>query len=359
MYQVPVRSSSDSESDRRRSLWSDSRFGKSWRRTLRRRPRRYLLYAGLLVGFCVLLAFAGCGSTVGIGELKAAVSGINFGAVMVGQASTQTLTFTNTGTGAVDVSGVTVTGPAFQFAGPSAFPVTVAAGSTYSFRVQFSPSSAGNAIGQVTVDSDVSAGGLPTVSISGLGVQASAAASPAVLSGISCTNSSMAGAGTDNCVVALNAPAGSSGLSVSLASNNAAVKVPATVTVPATTAGVGFAATVAAVATAQTATLTATADGATQSFALEVNAAGGATPYQVDLSWNAPATSADPVAGYYVYRSVSGGSAYQLLNSKVNLTTTFTDSTVEDGQAYVYYVTSVDASGVESAPSSPFDVAIP
>jgi fibronectin type 3 domain-containing protein len=66
------------------------------------------------------------------------------------------------------------------------------------------------------------------------------------------------------------------------------------------------------------------------------------------------------VAGYNVYRSLSGASAYQLLNSGTSLmATTFTDTTVEDGQAYVYYVTSVDGSGVESTPSNAFDVTIP
>ena len=34
-----------------------------------------------------------------------------------------------------------------------------------------------------------------------------------------------------------------------------------------------------------------------------------------DLSWDAPSSSADPVAGYHVYRSTGGSSAYQLLNS--------------------------------------------
>jgi hypothetical protein len=86
----------------------------------------------------------------------------------------------------------------------------------------------------------------------------------------------------------------------------------------------------------------------------------GAVPYEVNLAWDAPASSADAVAGYNVYRTLSGASSYQLLNSGASLTaTTFTDTTVEDGQVYVYYVTSVDGSGVESVPSNAFDVTIP
>ena len=79
----------------------------------------------------------------------------------------------------------------------------------------------------------------------------------------------------------------------------------------------------------------------------------------VDLSWSAPSGSADPVAGYHVYRSSDGGNTYQLLNSAVNTGTTYEDTVVQSGQSYAYYVTSVDASGVESAPSNAIDATIP
>lgn len=38
-------------------------------------------------------------------------------------------------------------------------------------------------------------------------------------------------------------------------------------------------------------------------------------PHEVDLSWGAPGSSADPVLGYNVYRSPSGSSTYQRLSS--------------------------------------------
>jgi len=276
MYEVPVRFSSDARSDRERVFWSDSRFGKNeWRTRPRvKRSRRYLMYAGLLVGLCVLLAFVGCGSTSGIGELKATASGINFGPVTVGQASSATVSFVNSGAGAVQVSSVSVSGQPFKFMGPTAFPLTVAVGSTYSFQVEFSPSATGSAAGQVTVVSNVTTGGMPTVSLAGIGVQAGPSpATSAVLSGISCSNSSMVGAGTDNCFVALNTAAGSGGLTIDLTSNSTAVTVPATVTVPANTTGVGFTAKVAAVGSSQSTVLTASEGGTSESFALELNAA--------------------------------------------------------------------------------------
>lgn len=277
MYQVPVRFSSGSVSDRRDRLPPGRTIDRTEWRTRSRAPRsrRYLLYAGLLVGFCILLAFAGCGATAGTSELKAAVTAIDFGPVTVGQTSTANVSFTNSGAGAVQVSAVTVTGQSFNVLGVGSFPLTIAAGSTLSFQIQFSPSSTGTASGQVTLVSNVNVGGVPTVSLSGLGIPSTQPAPPAsgVLSGISCTSSSMVGSGADNCFVALNGAAGSGGVTVGLTSSSAAVSVPATVTVPANTTGVGFTATVAAVATSESAVVTATQDGVSESFALQLNAA--------------------------------------------------------------------------------------
>jgi hypothetical protein len=81
--------------------------------------------------------------------------------------------------------------------------------------------------------------------------------------------------------------------------------------------------------------------------------------YQVDLSWDAPTSSPDPVAAYNIYRSPSGSSSYVLLNSTVDAATTYVDSTVQAGLTYDYIVESVDASGVESSPSNMLGVTIP
>ena len=86
---------------------------------------------------------------------------------------------------------------------------------------------------------------------------------------------------------------------------------------------------------------------------------GTGTPPVVDLSWDAPSSSTDPVAGYNIYRSTGGSSSYQLLNSSVDTQTTYVDSTVQSGTAYTYYVESVDSSGVESVPSDQVNVTIP
>lgn len=83
--------------------------------------------------------------------------------------------------------------------------------------------------------------------------------------------------------------------------------------------------------------------------------------YQVNLTWTAPTSSPDPVAGYNAYRSPSGSSSYQQLNTtEIPLTpTAYSDATVVAGNTYDYIVESVDASGVTSAPSNVATVPLP
>jgi hypothetical protein len=79
----------------------------------------------------------------------------------------------------------------------------------------------------------------------------------------------------------------------------------------------------------------------------------------VTLTWAAPVTSPDLVAGYNIYRSVSGGSNYQLLYSVSETQLAYTDDNVQSGQTYDYIVESVDGSGDDSAPSNMASVTIP
>jgi len=81
--------------------------------------------------------------------------------------------------------------------------------------------------------------------------------------------------------------------------------------------------------------------------------------HEVDLTWDAPSSSSDPIEGYNVYRSPSGTSQFQLINSSIDVQTIYVDSTVQSGLTYDYIVKSVDYSGVESVPSNQVTVTIP
>jgi hypothetical protein len=81
--------------------------------------------------------------------------------------------------------------------------------------------------------------------------------------------------------------------------------------------------------------------------------------HQSNLTWDAPQGSSHPIVGYKIYRSTSGNAQYQLLNPSVIAQTNFTDSSVQSGMTYQYYVVAVDSSGAQSSPSNTAEVAIP
>jgi hypothetical protein len=188
---------------------------------------------------------------------------------------------------------------------------------------------------------------------------ATTAAEP-TLSKVSCGTQTLTGPTTKACSVYLSAAATNQTV-VSLSSNNSALGVPASVTVPAGATTGGFAVTAAAVSSTQSATLTATANGVSQTavFQLDGSSSTGSTQHHVQLTWAAPNASSDPLAGYRVYRSTAGVSSYQLLNATVDVNTSYTDSSVQSGTTYYYVVKSVDTKGVESAPSNSTTVTIP
>ena len=85
------------------------------------------------------------------------------------------------------------------------------------------------------------------------------------------------------------------------------------------------------VAGAVTGQLTITSNSSTGSSAVvSLTGTGAAASHQVSLSWNAPINSADPVAGYNVYRALSGNSSYTQLNSTAMTQTTYTDTNVTE-----------------------------
>lgn len=386
--------------------------------------------------------------------LTLGATSLSFGTVNLNAALVKTVTLTSSGTGPLTISGATVAGAGFAISGLS-FPLTLNAGQSATLSVQFDPTTAGAVTGSVTVSSNASSNSTATITLSGTG-QAAAG----VLSGISCSSSSLTGATTDACSVSLTAGAGSGGLVVTLSSSSSAVKVPSSVTVAANSTTAAFSATASAVTSAQTATLTATAGGVTKTYTLQLAAAtpsltlgstsvafgsvtlntpatqtvtmtasgtapvtvsaaavsgtgfsasGTALPVTlnpgqsaslnlqfdpktagastgsvaltsncsmgamtialsgtgqapasatVDLSWNAPVSSPDPVAGYNVYRATGSG-GFQRLNPAVVPVLSYTDTTAQSGATYKYEVTSVDASGVESVPSNVFTATIP
>ncbi|HXJ17542.1 MAG TPA: choice-of-anchor D domain-containing protein [Candidatus Polarisedimenticolia bacterium] len=108
--------------------------------------------------------------------LTANPGSVNFGNVVVGSTSTQTITLTNSGTVSVTVNQVSTTGAGFSTSGITAGQ-SIAAGGSASFTARFAPTAAGTASGNITLTTSAAN---PTVSIalSGTGTQGTLAANP-------------------------------------------------------------------------------------------------------------------------------------------------------------------------------------
>lgn len=107
-----------------------------------------------------------------------------------------------------------------------------------------------------------------------------------------------------------------------------------------------------------TLTINSTAGKATVSLA-ETATTQQPTSHSVSLTWQAPASSSDPVDSYQVNRAASGSTQYSVVGTTTAASTAFTDTSVTAGQTYVYEVRSVDQSGNASSPSNTITFAIP
>jgi hypothetical protein len=76
----------------------------------------------------------------------------------------------------------------------------------------------------------------------------------------------------------------------------------------------------------------------------------------VDLSWNPGDGNA---VGYNVYRGNTKGGSYQMINTALDASTNYTDSTVVAGATYYYAATEVNAQGQESGYSNIGQAVIP
>jgi hypothetical protein len=226
-------------------------------------------------------------------------------------------------------------------------------------QVQFKPTATGAVTGQVTISSNSSSGSTTAVALSGTGAVANAKLT------VSATSLSF-GNTTVNTSVTQTLTLTSSGTSA-VTVNSAAISgtgfsivggsFPVTLSPgQTTTLQVQFKPTVTGAVTGQVTISSNSSSGSTTAVAL--SGTGTVLPHEVDLTWNAPASSSDAVAGYNIYRATASGS-FQRINTSVQVQTAYVDTTVSSGVAYDYEVRSVDSSGIESDPSNQFAVTIP
>ncbi len=271
---------------------------------------------------------------------------LSFGNVAVGASKTLSEVLTNSGGTSLTISQATPSGVGFSVSGLT-LPVTLNPGQSQTFSVIFTPASGSAVTGNLAVTSDASNPSL-NISLSGTGTTpGQLGLSPASLD-------------FGNVTVGAN-----KNLTTTLSASGGAITITAanpgtsefTVTGPAfpvnLTAGQSTTMTVkfipqATGAAADSISFTTNASNAPLSLAL---AGSGiqAPSHSVDLTW---AASASAVAGYNIYRGTVSGGAYTIVNSSLNASTVFTDTTVVAGQTYFYVVTAEDSNSVESGRSN-------
>jgi hypothetical protein len=78
--------------------------------------------------------------------------------------------------------------------------------------------------------------------------------------------------------------------------------------------------------------------------------------HSVALSWN---SSSSAVAGYNVYVGSTSHGPFSLLNTSPVPSTSYVDTNVQAGSTYYFYITSVNSSYQESAPSASVQASVP
>ena len=306
----------------------------------------------LFTGLCLLSGCAGISTgsngkqQVAAGSLASNPASLTFGTVTIGKNQTLSAAVTNSGSSSITISQAAITGNGFTLSGITA-PIALSAGQSASFSVEFSPTSSGSVSGNVTITSNASN---PTVSVSLSGAGTSSVgqlgASPATLGvgnvivGTSGSASgSLSASGANVTITAANTSnsafsLGGISLPVTVAAGQS---LPYTITFSPQTTG------------AESAMLTVTSDAATATTTEGLTGTGTAAPtHTVSLSWNP--SSSPSVSGYNVYRAVYASScgSYVKINSLLNTTTAYADSSVADGGSYCYAATAVNTSNEES-----------
>ncbi len=293
------------------------------------------------------------GTGVTQGTLAATPTTLAFGNVQVGNNASLSETLANTGGSTVAISQANLSGAGFSISGLSGFPISLTPNESVTFTATFTPTIAGAASGNLSVVSNASNSPL-NVALSGTGTAAGTlAVSPTSLSFGNVTVGSSS---------ALSGSLTASGAAVTVASASlsngefvlSGISLPVTIPVG---QSASFAVTFTPQASGAASASLSFSSNASNSPTVQTMTGTGtaATQHTVDLTWNA---STDAV-GYNIYRGTKSGGPYTMINSSLDSTTTYTDSTVVSGQTYYYVATAVNSESQQSGYSNQATALIP
>jgi hypothetical protein len=287
--------------------------------------------------------------------LSAVPAAITFGDVTEGSPASQAVQLANSGTGALSITQISVTGSGFSV-GSVPLPVSLNSGQTSNFNVQFAPTSAGSAGGSLTIVSN--GPNSPTmIALSGIGIPATHSlvlsatnlAFGSVNAGSSSTQSvALTNSGNAKVTVSQITESGT-GFTLSGAGTPVSLSPGQSMTF-----GVIFGPSASGTDSGSV-TIASTATGFPKTIALSGTGV-QITSHSANLSWGASTSS---VSGYNIYRSTVNGSGYSKINSGLVATLSFEDDSVQAGTTYYYVVTAVNSSGEESTDSNQAIAVVP
>ncbi len=321
-----------------------------------------------------LLLLSGCGASLTVakdsGALVADPGSITFGSLPVGSSAKANVTLVNESFNAVEIEGVSFSNKSFSLLNSVNAPMRIAAGGSLHLAVTFTPTQAGTATGDLTVSTTAAPSGSAVVHLSGLATKTTTVAPSSATLTVNATSASFGDVELNTIATQSLTLTSTGGASVNISSSSVtgAAFSSSGFIAPATlppgqsvTIHVQFNPTAPGSATGALVIKSNSSTNSTLSLPLSGNGVAQIVQLAqvVQLSWQPPATSDTTIAGYRIYRAIDGVAQFQLLNTSLTGNTDFADGTVQTGQTYNYYVTSVDTAGEESTPSNTATVVIP
>jgi P pilus assembly chaperone PapD len=288
-------------------------------------------------------------------QISVIPASVNFGNVTAGVANSQVLTVRNPGSADLSVTQASMAGSGFSLSGLT-LPLSVPPGGSSAFTIGFTPASANNFSGSLTLVNNTFNSPL-VVALAGTGISRVLQLTPAPSSlsfGTITTGDSAA-----QSVTLTNT--GNSSVSI-LQIGVTGAGFNATGYVLPVTLGAGqstsFTVTLAPTTTGNLSGGVTVTSNATNSPLVISLAGSGAAPvsHSVTLNWTPSSSS---FAGFDVYRGSLSGGPYTKVNGALISTTSYSDTSVTSGQTYYYVATEVDSTGAESPYSGEASATVP
>jgi phosphohistidine swiveling domain-containing protein len=287
-------------------------------------------------------------------QLTASPTTLNFGNVNVGSSAKLQTTLSASGA-AVTISSDSSTNSKFAIVGLT-LPVTIQAGQNLPVTVQFTPSASGSTSGSVTFSSNA-VNSPTTVQVSGTGVAQQSPQLTANPSSINFGNVTVGSSSSKQTTLSASGAAVTISSDGSTSSEFAIVGLTLPVTIQ---AGQNLSVTVQFTPNASgnaSGSVGFTSNAVNSPTAVQVSGTGvAAQSHSVSLTWQPGDGSA---VGYNIYRSTAQAGPFTEINSALDSSTNYTDSTVVSGTTYYYVTTEVNTQGQESGYSNEVKAVIP